>query len=396
MTSSDRRSPRLLGAFGTLVVGLATLLAACGGTPEATLSAASTSQSPASASSSSAAGTASTAAATAPAAATGLRRVGHVFVVVLENEDYADAFRGSTYLARTLPSRGQLLTDYYGIGHHSLDNYIAMISGQAPDKATQADCARFTNFAPSRPRVRAPGQAVGNGCVYPASVKTVGDQLTAAGKSWRAYLEGMGTSCRHPRIGANDPTRVPTRTNQYTTRHNPFMYFHSIIDKSSCATRDIGLAKLPAALTSVKTTPRLSFIVPDMCDDGHEARCPDGRPGGMKAANAWLRTWIPRITGSAAYKKDGLLVVTFDEADDTSTACCGEKAGPNSARPGITGPGGGRIGAVVLSPFVKPGTTNATKYNHYSLLATIEVAFGLKRLGYAADARAFGSDVLDR
>jgi len=402
MTSSDHRQPRLPVALSAILTALVVLLTACGGTTAATYVASPASLAPSSSAPSSSASAAGGSSASSvggsavASAATGLRRVGHVFVIVLENENYRGAFSGTSYLAKTLPAKGQLLTQYYGIGHHSLDNYVAMISGQAPDQATQADCARYTNFAPAHPRLRAPGQAVGNGCVYPSSVKTVGDQLSAAGRSWRAYLEGMGTSCRHPRIGAIDTTRVPTRTNQYTTRHNPFMYFHSIIDKASCRTHDVGLTKLPAALKSASTTPRLSFIVPDLCDDAHEASCPDGRPGGMKAANLWLRTWVPRIMGSAAYKKDGMLVVTFDEADTTSTACCGEKPGPNSAKPGLTGPGGGRVGAVVLSRFVKPGTRNATPYNHYSLLATIESAFGLKRLGYAARARAFGADVLGR
>src|SRR5947207_543058 len=71
-------------------------------------------------------------------------RIGHVFVIVLENEDYDSTFAASPppspYLATTLPAQGRLLTQYYGIGHYSLDNYIAMVSGQAPNTATQADC----------------------------------------------------------------------------------------------------------------------------------------------------------------------------------------------------------------------------------------------------------------
>jgi phosphatidylinositol-3-phosphatase len=89
-----------------------------------------------------------------------------------------------------------------------------------------------------------------------------------------------------------------------------------------------------------------------------------------------------------------MLVITADESDSSATACCSERPGPNVTKPGITGPGGGRIGALVLSPYVAPGTHTDTAYNHYSLLATIEDLFGLSRLGYARTTPAtFGADV---
>jgi hypothetical protein len=68
--------------------------------------------------------------------------------------------------------------------------------------------------------------------------------------------------------------------------------------------------------------------------------------------------------------------------------------GPNAGRPGIDGPGGGRIGALVISPFVAPGTSSSTPYNHYSLLGSIDDIFGLRRLGYAQTVTdTFGDDV---
>ena len=106
---------------------------------------------------------------------------------------------------------------------------------------------------------------------------------------------------------------------------------------------------------------------------------------------------MPKITASAAYQHGGLIEITFDESDGAqtdATACCGETAGPASPLPGITGPGGGRIGAVLLSPFIKPGTTSAVAYNHYSTLATDEKLFGLPLLGEAKTVTStFGSDV---
>ena len=69
------------------------------------------------------------------------------------------------------------------------------------------------------------------------------------------------------------------------------------------------------------------------------------------------------------------------------TACCNEPSGPNTSQPGLSGPGGGRIGALAISPFIKPGTVSDTPLNHYDLLRGIEDIFGLAPLGYARDAK---------
>ena len=331
-------------------------------------------------------------------AATGQPPIKHVFVILLENKDYAVTFGANSpapYLAKTLTAKGQLLDQYYGIGHFSLDNYIAMLSGQAPNIQTQADCQIFTEFLPGVPGPD--GQSVGQGCVYPASVKTLADQLSAKGLTWKGYMEDMGTPCRHPALNTQDTTQAATPTNQYAARHNPFVYFHSIIDSPACAQNVVDLNNMTADLTRQATTPNFVFVTPDLCSDGHDQPCVDGRPGGLKSADAFLKTWVPRILNSPAYKTDGLVVVTFDEAEvnNDASACCNEQPGPNSPMPGQTGPGGGRTGAVAISRFVNPGSKNSTPYNHYSFLRSMEDIFGLEHLGFAGQAglKAFGSDV---
>ncbi len=324
--------------------------------------------------------------------------VGHVFVVNLENKGYDTTFGPDSpapYLSRTLRGQGQLLTQYYGTAHNSLPNYIAQISGQGPNPQTQGDCQVYSDFVQAG--TVAPEQAVGDGCVYPADVETVADQLEAKGLTWKGYLEDMGTPCRHPAANTQDDTQQAQVGDQYAARHNPFVYFKSITDSPSCARNDVDLSHLTADLAQASTTANLTYITPNLCDDGHDSPCVDGRPGGLVSADEWLRTWVPRILASPAYRRDGLLVVTFDEADTNSTAgadaCCGEGPGPNSPLPGIYGMGGGRTGAVLVSPFIKPGTWNNTAYNHYSLLRFVEDSFGLAPLGYAQDARGFGYDV---
>ena len=339
-----------------------------------------------------------TTAAAKPAASTQPPPVRHVFVVNLENKGYDETFGPGSpapYLSKTLTAKGQLLTQYYGTAHNSLPNYIAQISGQGPNPQTQGDCQVYSDFVQTG--TVAPQQAVGNGCVYPADVKTVADQLEAKGLTWRGYMEDMSTPCRHPATNAPDDTQKAKVGDQYAARHNPFVYFHSITDSPSCAANDVDLSQLTTDLSTAATTRNLTYITPNLCNDAHDSPCVDGRQGGLVTADQWLSSWVPKILASPAFKKDGLLVVTFDEADtespDGAAACCGEGPGPNSPLPGIYGMGGGRTGTVLVSPFLEPGTLNNTGYNHYSLLRTIENTFGLAPLGYAETARGFGHDV---
>jgi hypothetical protein len=338
----------------------------------------------------------------------------HVFVVMLENENAATTFAGqppSPYLAQTLPAQGALVPNYYGIGHSSLDNYIALISGQAPNEKTQLDCPLFSEFLLQQPGLDAHGQLLGLGCVYPNTVKTLPDQLEAAHLTWKGYMEDMGqdprrerATCGHPSIGKPDETLIATAADKYAAKHDPFVYFHTIIDdQARCDTHVVNLSALQEDLQSAATTPNYVFITPNLCNDGHDPLCIDGGPGGFEAVDGFLRKWVPRILASPAFKKDGLLIITFDESEgngpEGSTACCGEKPLASARRPaGVIGPGGGRIGAVVLSPYVEAGTVSTVPYNHYSLLRTVEDIFGLGHLGYAAepDLQTFGPDVFTR
>jgi phospholipase C len=338
----------------------------------------------------------------------------HVFILVLENQSFATTFGRNSpapYLASNLTSKGALLSNYYGIGHWSLDNYVALISGQAPNAETQADCPTLTNFRLSHQKLDVNGQALGQGCLYPSVVKTVADQLEAAKLTWRGYMEDMGNdparesvTCGHSPPGSDERTGRASVGDKYAAKHDPFVYFHGIIDdQSRCDAHVVNLDKLPTDLRSVETTPNYSFITPNLCNDGHDARCIDGNLGGFQAIEAFLQKWVPLILNSPAYKKDGLLMITFDETDgkgdDAAAACCGEQGLPGEEQqPGIIGPGGGRVGAVLLSQFIKPGTVSTVPYNHYSTLRYIEDTFGLEHLGYAGQSglKVFGADVFTR
>jgi hypothetical protein len=345
------------------------------------------------------------------AVAAELPPIRHVFVLLLENQNASNTFGSNSpapYLAQALSAKGAFLSNYYGIGHASLDNYIALVSGQAPNEATQLDCPLFADFQLQQPELDSHGQALGRGCVYPNMVKSLPDQLEAAGLTWKGYMEDMGNdpsreraTCGHPQIGGRDYTLIATARDKYAAKHNPFVYFHTIIDdQPRCDAHVVNLQALPKDLGKVATTPDYVFITPNLCNDGHDPDCIDGTPGGYPAIETFLRKWVPLITASPAFKQDGLLVITFDESEgngpEGATACCNEKPLASARRPaGVIGPGGGRIGAVLLSRYIKPGTVSTVPYNHYSLLRTVEDIFGLAHLGYAAepDLQPMGTDV---
>jgi hypothetical protein len=356
-------------------------------------------------------------------AATRLPKVKHVWVIMLENEGYASTFgnpAADPYLAATLPSQGALLENYYGTAHVSAPNYIALVSGQPPNAENQADCPAFDDFKGAV--MLSNGVVTGTGCVYPAEVPNIGNQLTAKKLTWKTYQEDMGNdpnreaaACAHPPLGAQDETQKAEAGDGYATRHDPFVYFHSVIDDQAyCNEHVVALGApdgtMPAGalrhetglasdLATATRTPRFSFITPNLCEDGHDYPCVNEQGGASALADIdrFLETWVPKITSSPAFQHNGLLEITFDESEgpqSDSSACCEEQPGPGSPLPGITGPGGGLVGAVLLSPFIRPGTVSATPYNHYSSLASWESLLGLPRLADAASAPAtFGADV---
>lgn len=306
----------------------------------------------------------------------------HIWVINLENEGYGATFGPTTeipYLAKDLTAKGLWLTQYFATSHNSLGNYIAQVSGQPPTDDHNGDCPVFSELKVTS--TDASGVVEGTGCVFPAKVLTIGDQLEAKDFSWRQYGEDMAngqrvgepTTCRHPQLGAPDDTMTAQLGDQYATRHIGFAYFRSVIDDSDCSSKIVDLRALPGDLATVDATPNLSFITPNLCNDGHDQPCVDGAPGGMVSANQFLQEWVPKIMAAPAFQKNGLLIVTFDEAEGgDTTGCCGDADG------------GGRVGAVVLGPSIEAGSTDDTQYNHYSLLCSLENAFGVAKLALAA------------
>jgi hypothetical protein len=352
----------------------------------------------------------------------GLPPVQHVFVIVLADHGFEETYGPSstaTYISKTLPEKGELLSNYYAVTTGDLANEIALLSGQGPNPATAANCPEYKDFA--TPILGATGQAEGEGCVYPAETETLPSQLVAAKKTWKAYIGGIGsgqagepTTCRHPGPGEADPAQAPRPADPYETWRNPFVYFHSIVDSPECGERDVGLEQLGVDLRKESRTPSFSYIVPDACHDGSETPCEPGAPAGLAATQPWLETVIGEIEASPAYKTSGLIAITSAQArqdlpEPDTSACCGTPEYPNLAAPEVAPPpsggpvkesgGGGRVGMLLLSPFVAPGSVNETGYyNHFSFLLSIgELLEVTPPPGYAAEPvlTAFDSTVFN-
>lgn len=309
----------------------------------------------------------------------------HVVVVVLENES-ATATWGPSSVAHYINSlvpQGVFASQYFATGHASLDNYIAMISGQPDQPLTGSDCEAVSLW------ICVQGQEIwSNG-------RNLADQLEQHGVTWKGYMDGLPSPCFHapyaPTSLAPDPYQGDSQAppaKDYADRHNPFLYFKDIIENDArCATHVRPFTDLASDIAS-NSVPAFSFITPDTCHDGHDAPCSNGEPGGLVSADRWFAQNMPALI-DYLWANDGLLLITSDESgiSDLSGCCSGGLLG---LLPGF----GGRVGLLALSPKLTAGRTVATQYDHMSLLRTIEDSFGITEyLNNAARATPM-SDVL--
>jgi hypothetical protein len=343
--------------------------------------------------------------------------VKHLFLIALGEIGYEESFGATSpapYLAKSLAEKGELLANYYAVTKGDLANQIAMLSGQGPTPETATNCPTYADLLPGT--LSAEGQVGGAGCVYPATTPTLPGQLLEKELGWKAYVEdidkgvpsGQPASCRHPALGAADPSQAPLPGDAYVTWRNPVVFFHSLTDGPECAQNDVGLEQLASDLKAAKSTPALSYIVPNACHDGGETPCEPGLPSGALEVESFLQRVVPAIEASPAYKEGGLIAITAAQARQAgptadASSCCIAPQYPNlpadpAAEEPATGPvkpsgGGGKVGLLLISPFVAPGSVNESGYyNHYSLLRSIEELFELEPLGYAAEPALTGFD----
>jgi phosphatidylinositol-3-phosphatase len=381
---------------------------------------------------------------TTPAATSTLPKVSHVFEIALSTTTYKAAFadKSAAPYLHSLEAKGTLLRGYESLGHGELADYLATVSGQAPNAATSAGCTKYQEFRQGVV-AKSNGLVPGIGCVYPETALTIGDQVTAKGATWKAYIADMGKqTCSHPNSGAVDDALLPGAESTYDTRHNPFIYFHSLLDLGDCASDDQDLTHLSAALAHKSRTARFSFIAPGACEDAAATATTapstttttttsttSSTPTSSTPTSSTTpaETTTPTVTETTTTTTTSTTGTTSTETDATPAPVVGCPAGQPVGIPaedaflklwvprilaspaykddgvlilafaGERGrhPGGvSRTGALVISARTKKGKVVSTAYRPYSLLRTVEDMLGDTALAHAQSAPSFAKTIL--
>jgi hypothetical protein len=270
--------------------------------------------------------TASLALTASPTPGSGLPVFNHIYVIIMENKEYGSIVGSSAapYINSLIARYGQV-TNLYAETHPSEPNYIALTSGGLQGTSTDGS--------------------------YDLTVPNLFDQIEASGRSWHVYAQGYPGNCYRPYIAAvvSDGTGA---AGDYVRKHNPAISYTSI---SGSPTRCANITKLagfdPAASD-------FEMIIPNEINDMHSSS--------TGAGDAFLKVFVPEIIDSPAFARS-VLFITWDEGSSNEQ-------------------GGGHIATVVVSPGMKPASRFEGAATHYSMLRTIELAWGLPLLGEAGTA----------
>ena len=297
--------------------------------------------------------------ATAPCLGTTGTAITHVIVLFEENSSEPIVRTASMPFLQSLTGQCGLATNAHNLTHPSTGNYIGFTSGQVQGKAWSKD---------------------GTPADYPQTQDNIFHQLDQAKRTWAVYAQSMPTNCD------------PSNNGAYYVRHTAAPYFDDINGRggsdNSCATRDVPLGNPQSGTGNNFYTalygqggsnlPAFSLVAPNVCHDLHGKHGTCTGPGLYASADQFLQTWAGLIANSPQYVAGHVaLIVTWDEGsgpDETSPEACWKQTVPGKSA-------GGKpscwIADIVVSVGTAKGARSATAYNHYDLLAAIEMILGL-------------------
>ncbi len=243
-----------------------------------------------------------------------------------ENKAYGSIVGNSAapYL-NDLITRFGLAARYEAVAHPSEPNYLALFSGST--------------------------QGVTDDGIHDLAGRNLADQLEEHGRTWRVFAENVPLGCFTGSVASGGPDGPGT----YARKHEPAISFTDIARNPVRCRNITDFSHFDPAAADFE------LIVPNLCHDMHDCS--------VAVGDAFLRSFVPRITESGAFA-DGVLFITWDE--------------------GTGGPGGGHVATIVVSRRVRPSTVSRVPHDHYSLLRTIEDAFGIGCLGHACSANDLG------
>jgi hypothetical protein len=287
-----------------------------------------------------------------------------VFLIIGENTSASQVTAArAPYLTGSIKPRAAWLTRYFALTDGSLGNYVAMLSGQFIRCEANNDFS-FTNGD-------VPGQ---HACHQ--KVDNLLHQLDGAGVSWQEWNESAANPCDMFDHGTT------WYKNGYVSHHSPALYFNDIqahhssedvVPSAECrkkvlpagTTAPNDMSAYNAALASGNVA-RFNVVVPNDCENGHDL-C--GGSSSVGQFDEFLSREIPKVEASPAFGSNGTIIVTWDEGSDP----------PLNPK---------HVLMAVIGPSVKPGVYAGGRFNHYSLLRTLEDGFGLGRhLAKAAKAK---------
>ncbi len=239
----------------------------------------------------------------------------HIVLLVEENHSYSDVVGNSSmpYL-NSLISQYGLATQYFADGHPSIPNYLTLTTGLME---TYDD--EFSGTISDDNVVR---------------------ELVKAGKSWKAYIESLPS-----------PGYLGGDSGVYLRQHNPFADLSDVQGSSAQAANLVPFTQFTTDLAN-NALPQYSFIAPNADDDAHN--------GTLARSDSWLQSNIAPLLASSAFQSSGLLIVTFDESEDSDVEN-----------------GGGHVATVIISPQAKKGYQSRTLYQHQSTLRLILTGSGV-------------------
>lgn len=260
-----------------------------------------------------------------PVSNVGGKAFDRIVQIWLENTDYDKAAANADL--QFLATQGITLTNYYAVTHPSEPNYAAVVGG---------DIFGMDNDDFLR---------------IPSNISTVVDLLDTRGISWGEYQEGL------PYAGFQgfNFSNQQNFSNDYVRKHNPLILYDSVVNNATRLSLIKNFSSFDSDLAA-KTLPQWSFITPNMTNDGHDTT--------VAFTSAWARKFLTPLLNNTYFMNNTLIVLTFDE-DETYV-------NKNTMFTILLG------GAI---PKSLHGTTDNTFYNHYSMLSTVELNWGLPSLG---------------
>ena len=253
--------------------------------------------------------------------------MGHVIVVVEENTDYSSVIGSSSmpYL-NGLAQQYALATKYYAVTHPSIGNYFMMTVGKI---ITNDDS--YSGVVSDDNIIR---------------------RLIAAGKTWKSYAEDL------PSVGYTGGD-----VGNYARKHNVIALLSDVVNSPTQRNNLVPFTQFATDLAA-GNLPDYSFVAPNLCNDAHDCS--------LATADQWLQTNIDPLVKNAAFQRDGLLVITFDESSGDNVN------------------GGGHVATVIVSPKAKHGYEGVGVYEHQSLLRLTAQALGVTPPNAAATAPDMG------